>query len=162
MRSWGDQRAGLVQQGFGRDREPFPSLCSFIHLVSSSTMPGVWLHPESRGDRRWFPTVASAVAHLKDKETAIWPTQVSYAAQQGSTRNGWCFCSTAPNAVNAEEEVPPPPSANDPQPPATTAVGFFTPTSALPSCGCCGEKMLGDILLCSGCNQRVHALLPPG
>ena len=52
----------------------------------------------------------------------------------------------------------PPHSANDPQPRATTAVGFFTPTSALPSCGCCGEKLLGDILLCSGCNQRVHAL----
>ena len=38
------------------------------------------------------------------------------------------------------------------------AVGFFTPTSALPSCGCGGEKLLGDILLWSRCNQRVHAL----
>ena len=154
----GDQRAGLVQQGFGRGREPFPSLCSFVHPFSSSTMPGVWLHPESGSNQRWFPTVASAVAHLKDKGTAIWPTQVSRAAQQGSTRNGWCFHSTDPNVADAQEEVPAPPLANDPQPLATTAVGFFTPTPALPSCGCCSEKLLGDILLCLGCNQGVHAL----
>ena len=99
----------LVQQGFGRDREPFSSLCSFVHPFSSSTMLGVWLRPESGGDWRWFPTVASAVAHLKDKGTAIWLTQVSRAAQQGSTRNGWCFCSTDVNAADAEEEVLAPP-----------------------------------------------------
>ena len=108
-RSRGDQRAGLVQQGFGRGREPFLCLCSFVHPFSSSTMPGLWLRPGSGGDRRWFPTVASAVAHLKKKGTAIWPTQVSRAAQQGSTRNSWCFRSTDPNAANAEEEPPPPP-----------------------------------------------------
>ena len=49
-------------------------------------------------------------------------------------------------------------SANDPQPPASTALGFFTPSSAPPACGCCCEKLFGDILLCSGCNQRIHAI----
>ena len=152
----------MVQRGFGRGREPFPCLCSFAHPFSSSTMLGVWLRPKSGGDWRWFPTVASAVAHLKDKGTAIWPTHVSCAAQRGSTRNGWCFRSTDPNAADAEEEAPAPPLANDPRHLATTAVGFFTPTSALRSCGCCGEKLLGDILLCSGCNHRVHALCSHG
>ena len=109
MRSSGDQRAGLVQQGFGREREPFPSLCSFVHPFSSSTMLGVWIRPEFGGDGRWFSTVVLAVAQLKDKATAIWPTQVHRAAQQGSTRNSWCFRSTDPNAAHAVEEVPPPP-----------------------------------------------------
>ena len=158
MCSRGYQRAGLVQQGCGKDREPFPSLCSFVHSFRFSAMPGVWLRPESGGDWRWFPTIASAIAHLKDKGTAIWPTQVSHAAQQGTTRNGWCVRSTDLNATDAEDEVPPTPSADNPQPHGATVLGFFTPTSVLPSCGCCGEKLLGDILLCSRCNQHIHAL----
>ena len=37
--SRGYQRATLVQQGFGRDREPFPFLCSSVHPFSFSAMP---------------------------------------------------------------------------------------------------------------------------
>ena len=35
---------------------------------------------------------------------------------------------------------------------------FFTSSSELPTCGCCKDKLLGDIVVCPGCNQRVHAL----
>ena len=150
--------AGLVQRGFGRVREPFPCLCSFAHPFSSSTMLGVWLRPEYGCDSRWFPTVASALAHLKDKGTALWPTHASRAAQQVSTRNGWCFYSKDRNAVDAKDEAPAPfrPTTGSTLPPWWWVSSH--PEFALPSCRCPTEKRLGDILLCSGGNQRVHAL----
>ena len=66
------------------------------------------MHPQSGGDWHSFPTVVLVVAHLKDKGMAIGPTQVSRAAQQGSTKNRWSFHSTDLNAADGEHEVPAP------------------------------------------------------
>ena len=67
--------------------EPFLYLRSFVHRFWFSPIPGVWLRPESGGEWRWFPTIASAVLHLKDKGTAIWPTQVSRGVHKPWTAN---------------------------------------------------------------------------
>ena len=39
---------------------------------------------------------------------------------------------------------------------------FFTPATELAACGCCGEKLLGDIVSCPGCGQQVHSLCTQG
>ena len=48
---------------------------------------------------------------------------------------------------------PPPPSS------APAAVSsFFRPISSLPTCACCGDKLLEDILTCTNCNHKVYTL----
>mmetsp|Transcript_56597 Transcript_56597/g.93083 ORF Transcript_56597/g.93083 Transcript_56597/m.93083 type:complete len:290 (+) Transcript_56597:242-1111(+) len=39
---------------------------------------------------------------------------------------------------------------------------FFCPTSALPACACCGNKLHGDVTTCTNCKHKVHALCTQG
>ena len=106
-------------------------------------MRPVWLHPESGGDWVHFGTVAEAIKHLKTKGINVWPAQLIRAAEKGVSRSGWSLRFTAP-----DEDAAQPPGAPESHTAQLAPVNtFFTPTSALPSCGCCGDKLLGDIAL---------------
>ena len=81
----------------------------------------------------------------------MFATQVSRAAKNAKTRNGWKFRSTSPDA-----DVPSPPATSDDMAPDSGqrqggVLTFFTPASELAACGCFGEKLLGNIVSCSGC-----------
>ena len=127
-------------------------------------MPEVWLRPGSGGEWSRFATVAEAVKHLNSKGTELFATQVSCATGKAATRNGWCFRSSPPGAEDSEapERHMAAPPVSSPSPVQTGLSTFFTSTGTLPNCGCCGEKLLGDIIVCPSCNQRVHALCKEG
>ena len=44
-----------------------------------------------------------------------------------------------------------------PTPARKTGAGKSQRIRKLRPCGCCGEKLLGDIVSCPGCGQQVHA-----
>ena len=71
-------------------------------------MPPVWLRPEAGGAWAYFPCVADTTAHLKEQGIELFATQVSRAAKNGKTRNGWEFRSTSPDA-----DVPPLPATSE-------------------------------------------------
>ena len=108
----------------------------------------VWLRPELGGAWAKFALVASAVSHLNSNGIKLFATQVSRAAKKSKQRDGWQFRATEPDG-DAEPFVGP----ADTMP--TTVSSFFAPTSELPSCGCCGEKLLGDIVMCVPCATTV-------
>ena len=97
-------------------------------------------------------SVADAVAHVKRNGTDIFHTQVTRAANKGANGKGWQF--------SFEDEIPHPPLvATAPPSSAPAAVSSsFRPISSLPTCACCGDKLLRDILTCTNCNHKVHAL----
>ena len=113
-------------------------------------MPRVWLRPEAGGTWAHFPSVADGTTHLKEQGIDLFATQVSRAAKNAKTRNGWQFRSTSLDA-----DVPSPPATSDDMGPDSRqrqgdVPAFFTPASELAACGCCGEKLLGDIVSCPG------------
>ena len=125
-------------------------------------MPPVWLRAEASGAWAYFPSVADATAHLGQQGIGLFATEVSRAAKNGKTRNGWEFRSTSPYA-----DVPSLPATSEDMVPDSGqrqggVLTFFTPASELAACGCCGEKLLGDIVSCPGCGQQVHALCTQG
>ena len=125
-------------------------------------MPPVWLRPEAGGAWAYFPSVADATVHLKEQGIELFATQVSRAAKNGKTRNGWEFRSTSLDA-----DVPSLPATSEDMAPDSGqrqggVLTFFTPASELAACGCCGDKLLGDIVSCPGCGQQVHALCTQG
>ena len=98
-------------------------------------MPPVWLRPEAGGAWAYFPSVADATAHLKEQGIELFATQVSRAAKNAKTRNGWQFRSTSPDA-----DVPSPPATSDDMGPDSRqrqggVLTFFTPASELAACG---------------------------
>ena len=98
-------------------------------------------------------SVANTITYLKAKGGVIFHTQVTRAAQKGGTQKGWEFTFQDPSAT--------PPSfsmASTPTTPSTSMVSYFRPTSALPMCACCGNKLVGDISVCTRCTQKVHTL----
>ena len=114
-------------------------------------MPPVWLRPEAGGAWAYFPSVADTTAHLKEQGIELFATQVSRAAKNAKTRNGWEFRSTSPDA-----DLPSPPATSDDMGPDPGqcqggTLTFSAPASELAPCGCCGEKLLGDIASCPGC-----------
>ena len=120
-------------------------------------MPPVWLRPEAGGPWAYFPSVADATAHLKEQGIELFATQVSRAAKNAKTRNGWEFRSTSPDA-----DVPSLPATSEDMAPDSGqrqggVLTFFTPASELAACGCCG-----DIVSYPGCGQQVHALCTQG
>ena len=125
-------------------------------------MPPVLLRPEAGGAWAYFPFVADATAHLKEQGIELFATQVSRAAKNGKTRNGWELLSTSPDA-----DVPSLPATSEDMAPDSGqrqggVLTFFTPASELAACGCCGDKLLGDIVSCPCCGQQVHALCTQG
>ena len=101
-------------------------------------------------------SVADAVAHVKRNGTDIFHTQVTRAANKGATRKGWQFSfeHEIPHSPLVATAPPPPPRSSAP----AAVSSFFRPISSLPTCACCGDKLLGDILTCTNCNRKVHAL----
>ena len=98
----------------------------------------VWLRPEAGGAWAYLPSVAEATAHQKEQGIELFATQVSRAAKNAKTRNGWEFRSTSRDA-----DVPPPPATSDDMAPdpgqrQRGVLTFFTPASELAACGCCG------------------------
>ena len=127
-------------------------------------MPPVWLCPESGGAWSHFSSVVDAVKHLNANGVQLLATQVSRSASKAARCNGWCFRSSP-----SGEDDPAPPEGQDASPPVSSPSSvqaglstFFTSSSELPTSGCCKEKLLGDIVVCPGCNQRVHALCKEG
>ena len=70
-------------------------------------MPPVWLRPEAGGAWAYFPSVADATAHLKEQGIELFATQVSRAAKNGKTRNGWEF--PPPRLMRMSPHFPQPP-----------------------------------------------------
>ena len=97
-------------------------------------------------------SVADAVGHVKHNGTDIFHTQVTRAANKGGTSKGWRF--------SFEGEIPHPPLVANAPPSSAPAVvsSFFRPISSLPTCACCGDKLLGDIVTCTNCHHKVHVL----
>ena len=97
--------------------------CYASHLGSTRQ----WVHLDS---------VANAVAHVKRNGTDIFHTQVTRAANKGATSKGWEF--------SFEDEIPHPPLVATAPPSSVLAAvsSFFRPTSSLPKCACCGDKLL--------------------
>ena len=104
---------------------------------------GQWVHLDS---------VADAVAHVKRNGTDIFHTQVTRAAKKGGSSKGWPF--------SFEDEIPHPLLVANAPPSSAPAVGssFFRPISSVPTCACCGDKLLGDIVTCTNCHHKVHVL----
>ena len=94
--------------------------------------------------------MVDAVSRLNSNGIKLLATQVSRAANKSKERHGWRFRATEPDG---DAEPPAGPANTMP----TAVSSFFAPTSELPSCGCCGEKLLGDIVMCPGCSKQVHA-----
>ena len=74
-------------------------------LLVFSAMPGLMLRPETGGYQRWHATVALAVAHLKDKRTAIWPTQVTHVAQHDALLLQLCIVIKSRSTMMLAESV---------------------------------------------------------
>ena len=88
-------------------------------------------------------------------ESSLWSrrsSQVTRAANKGGTSKGWQF--------SFEDEIPHPPLVANAPPSSAPAVvsSFFHPISSLPTCACCGDKLLGDIVTCTDCHHKVHVL----
>ena len=97
-------------------------------------------------------SVADVVAHVKRNGADIFHTQVTRTAKKGGTSKGWQF--------SFEDEIPHPPLVANPPPISAAAVvsSFVRPISSLPTCACCGDKLLGDIVTCTNCHHKVHVL----
>ena len=121
---------------------------SHQHLV----MRPVWVRRADGGQWVHLGSVADAVAHVKRNGTDIFHTQVTRASNKGGTSKGWQF--------SFEDEIPHPPLVANAPPSSAPAVvsSFFHPTSSLPTCACCGDKLLGDIVTCTDCHHKVHVL----
>ena len=124
--------------------------------LGPSLMPPIWVRPADGGDWVWFNNVAKATAHLNSKGINIFHTQLTPAAQKRGKQKGWQFTFKDPLV----DSVPSPPSSPSALTHPTTSAGspFFTPMLALPMCGCCNVKLLGDIRTCCLCTCKVHAL----
>ena len=121
---------------------------SHQHLV----MRPIWVRRADGGQWVHLGSVADAVAHLKLNGTDIFHAQVTRAANKGGTSKGWQF--------SFEEQIRHPPLFANAPPSSAPAVVFslFHPTSSLPTCACCGDKLLGDIVTCTDCHHKVHVL----
>ena len=97
-------------------------------------------------------SVADAVAHVKRTGTDIFHTHVTRAAQKGGTSKGW--------QLSFKDEIPHPPLVANAPPSSAPAVvsSFFRPISSVPTCACCGDKLLRDIVACTNCHHKVHVL----
>ena len=105
----------------------------------------VWLRPEL--GVAW----ARFASDLNANGIKLFATQVSRAAKRSATRDGWHFHATEPDG-----DAEPPPSPSDTM--RAMVSSFFAPTLEVPSCRCCSEKLLGDIVVCPGCGKQVRRM----
>ena len=120
-------------------------------------MRPLWVRRVDGGEWVHLNSVADAVTHLKTHSTDIFHTQVTRAASKGRTAKGWEFSFEEPQA-----DPRPTSAASAPHSSPTSMSSFFCPTSALPACACCGNKLHGDVTTCTNCKHKVHALCTQG
>ena len=94
---------------------------------------------------------------LDNLSSRLFHTQVTRAASKGGTAKGWEFSFEDPQA-----DPRPTSTASAPRSSPTSMSSFFCPTSALPACACCGDKLHGDVTTCTNCKHKVHALCTLG
>ena len=127
-------------------------------------MPLVWLCPQYGGS--WSHSLS--VGRCRQTLERQWREAICHASfsfgQQGHHAQRLVFPLMSPG-----EDDPAPPERQHTSPPVSSPSTvqaelstFFTSSSELPTCGCCKAKLLGDIVLCRGYNQRVHAVCKEG
>ena len=117
----------------------------------------LWVRRANGGECVHLNSAADAVTHLKTNGTDIFHTHVTRAAKKGGTAKGWEF-----SFDDSRPEPLPSPAASALRNSPALMSSFFSPTSALPTCACCGDKLHGDITTCTNCMRKVHALCTQG